>query len=183
MEFLAGLSHPELSQFLVRLFSAQVRHSRGQVEVRLSPCSAHWALCPVHGCILHAECFPWKFPRQPSSCRPGCLQGWGCYREWFSSLHKNTHGLAVALPPVPKTVYIRKPNIRLLWWSRSLESTCQCRRHRFSSRSKKIPHALDQLSLSQQSRAHELQLLKPTHPQTHAPQQENHHSQKPSHSN
>ena len=109
MEFLAGLSHPELPQFLVRLFSAQGRHSRGQVEARLSPCSAHWALCPVHGYILHTECFPWKFPRQPSSCGPGCLQGWGCYREWFSNLHKNTRGLAVALPPVLKTVCIRKP--------------------------------------------------------------------------
>ena len=34
----------------------------------------------------------------------------------------------------------------LPWCSNGKESTCQCRGHRFNPRSRKIPHALGQLS-------------------------------------
>ena len=33
-----------------------------------------------------------------------------------------------------------------LWWSRGEESTCQCREHGFNPWSRKIPHAVEQLS-------------------------------------
>ena len=36
---------------------------------------------------------------------------------------------------------------RLPWWLRGIESTCECRRHGFDPWSRRIPHALEQLSL------------------------------------
>ena len=50
------------------------------------------------------------------------------------------------------------------WWLSGKESACQCRRHRFDPWSRKMPHAVGQLSrapqlLSLQSRAQKPQLL------------------------
>ena len=42
---------------------------------------------------------------------------------------------------------VKKRQIGLPWWLRGKESTCHCRRHRFDPRSRKIPDAVEQLSL------------------------------------
>ena len=67
--------------------------------------------------------------------------------------------------------------VRLPWWLGGKESACQCRRHRFDPWSRKIPHALEQLSLcctttELSSRAQEPQLLDLVQPWALAPQQE-----------
>ena len=43
--------------------------------------------------------------------------------------------------------WINIEGIRLPWWLRDKESTCQCRRHRFDPWSRKISHAGEQLGL------------------------------------
>ena len=66
------------------------------------------------------------------------------YQEWGLNLFSLTTcttnaNYGVSLP--------QKSICRLLWWLSGKESACQGRRHRFSSRSRKIPHVMEQLSL------------------------------------
>ena len=60
--------------------------------------------------------------------------------------------------------------VELSWWLSGKESACQSRRCGFDPWSRKISHALEQLSLC--SRAQEPQLLKATCPRACAVQQE-----------
>ena len=60
---------------------------------------------------------------------------------------------------------LKKEKEGLPWWSRDLESTCQCRGQRFDSRSRKIPQVTEQPSRAPQ-------LVKPLHPGVHALQKE-----------
>ena len=46
-----------------------------------------------------------------------------------------------------KTAYTEVNWYVLPWWVSDKESACQCRRHGFDPWSRKIPHALEQLSL------------------------------------
>ena len=74
----------------------------------------------------------------------------------------------------------KKIVIGLPWWLSGRESTCQCRIHGLDPWSRKIPHAMEQLTLSARApgprnrnyRAHTLQLLKPMCPKACALQQE-----------
>ena len=59
------------------------------------------------------------------------------------------------------------------------QNACQCRGHGFNLWSTKIPHAEGRIKPLCHSRAHALQLLKPTHPRVCAPQiKRSHHNGK-----
>ena len=69
----------------------------------------------------------------------------------------------------PKIHFLKVTAMGFPWWLSGKESTCQCRKHGFEPRSRRIPHAAEQLSpcptlLSLSARARESQLLKPEFP-------------------
>ena len=85
------------------------------------------------------------------------------------------------LPLVWKLYTLLKFDKGLLWWLSGKEFAYHCRRHKFNRWSRKIPHAVEQLSpcattiepvsIARNYRAHALQLLKPTCPRAHTPQE------------
>ena len=70
---------------------------------------------------------------------PG-ISGWGA-RVWVPSLVRELGSHSTSGPRNQN----RKERQRLPWWCSEEESACQCRGHRFNPRSRKIPHAKEQL--------------------------------------
>ena len=108
-------------------------------------------------------------------------------RKWL--VNKQMKLLSFLLSQVSLT--LKKPRHRVLWWSSGWESSSTRRLHGFDPWSGKIPHATEQPSwyaittepLSPIHWGCVLQVFKPTCPRACAPQQENHHNEKPTHSN
>ena len=100
---------------------------------------------------------------------------WESQRTVWRRLLKKTENRAIMWPrnPTPRHIPNESHNSKrymqpgLPWYLSGKESACQCMRLRFSPWSRRIPHAVEQLSpcvttiLSLCSRAHELKLLRP----------------------
>ena len=66
---------------------------------------------------------------------------------WETIWKKSQQNLEICFTKeVRKKEELRIVWFRLLWWLRSKESACQCRRHEFNPWSRKIPHAAEQLT-------------------------------------
>ena len=79
-------------------------------------------------------------------------------------IHKIRHWKQVTVHNAGKRK--KKKRSGLLWWLNGKDSACECRRNRFSPSSKKIPRAMEQLSLFTRTiepvlYSWETQLLKP----------------------
>ena len=113
----------------------------------------------------HSSILAWRIPWTEE---PGGLQSMGSQRvrhDWTTNTHththRHTHRHTHTHPVIQKSytwVFIQekwqskqsevaqKTCIGLPCWLGGEESTCQCRRHRFDSWSRRTPHAVKQLS-------------------------------------
>ena len=120
--------------------------------------------------VLHSNILAQKIPRQKSLAG---YSPWGRkeldmtqqlnnnknFTRWFDRKQQNSvKQLSVnkkyILKKISKNITYNKKGEKkkrlyqmgFLWWSRGEESTCQCREHGFNPWSRKIPHAVEQLS-------------------------------------
>ena len=112
----------------------------------------------------HSSILAWRIPWTEE---PGGLQSMGSQRvrhDWTTNTHTHTHRhthththTLWSRNPTPGYLFKRNDNlsraevaqktcIGLPCWLGGEESTCQCRRHRFDSWSRRTPHAVKQLS-------------------------------------
>ena len=108
----------------------------------------------------------------PSSSHSSLLSWTPAWSPSWATLQPCYHLLSTRKCEVPRSE-------GLPWWLRGEEPACQCRRHGFNPWSGKISHAKEQLSpcawaLEPRNHnycAHESELLKPSCPRAHTPQE------------